>query len=716
VALALAGVGGETLFERLTTGAPSVPMSESEVGRELLAEHSAAGATLTLAVRGVDVTRTDVSRPVAAARAELLTIEAVASVIDPYVVPAGPDSPAAAPLVAADGAGFLVVVDLDHGLTDEVEAAALEDVERILRGLPERLRTVAPDATGQVGGISLIVTEITGQVEEDLTTGEVIALPIALLVMVMVFGGFMAAAMPMAGALASVAGGVGSVFVLSHFMEMDASVVNVVTVLGLGLSIDYGLLIVSRFREELTRLVADDAGESVRRRRGDGAVEAALRTTMQTAGRTVAFSAVTIAISICGLLVFTPEILRAFGAASVAVILIAFATALTLVPALLRLGGRRLVRPGLVGRVPGLRWLLARTGDVTHAEGVFSRLAGWVQRRPWRVLGGLADRARSPGAPGRLHRAAQLDHRAAPGPVGAAGLRAGDRDPVPGVGLACGDGRRGGHRSTRSPLGEPAGTDRERRCRRPGRPVGPYVVVGVRPDTADQGGPVARQVVRDVRDLDAPFPTWVTGRRRTRSTSPRRSRTARLGGGDRRAGHPRAALPDDRLGRHPDQGAAHQRDLAVRVRRRPRLGLPVRPPVRAARVHPDRGDRDVRRRARRGVRLRARDGLRGVPALPDQGAARRGSLERRGGAAGAAAIGRIITSAALIIIVVFTGFIFGELLVIKEVGFALAIAVLIDATLVRMLLVPATMTLLGKYNWWAPKPLRRVHRRVAVRH
>ena len=188
--------------------------------------------------------RSDVSRPIAAARAELLGIDGVATVIDPYVVPDGPDSPAAAPLVAADGDGFLIVVELAPDLTEGAREATLGAVEQTLRDVPERLATVEPDATGQVGGTSLIVTEITDQVEEDLTIGERIALPIALLVMIMVFGGFMAAAMPMAGALASIAGGLGVVYAFSHVMEMDASVVNVVTVLGLGLSIDYGLLIV----------------------------------------------------------------------------------------------------------------------------------------------------------------------------------------------------------------------------------------------------------------------------------------------------------------------------------------------------------------------------------------------------------------------------------------------------------------------------------------
>ena len=78
--------------------------------------------------------------------------------------------------------------------------------------------------------------------------------------------------------------------------------------------------------------------------------------------------------------------------------------------------------------------------------------------------------------------------------------------------------------------------------------------------------------------------------------------------------------------------------------------------------------------------------------------------------------GRIITSAALIVVLVFSGFAVGELLVIKQTGVALAVAVAIDATIVRCLLVPATMTLLGDWNWWAPGPLRRLHEKVGLRH
>jgi RND superfamily putative drug exporter len=77
--------------------------------------------------------------------------------------------------------------------------------------------------------------------------------------------------------------------------------------------------------------------------------------------------------------------------------------------------------------------------------------------------------------------------------------------------------------------------------------------------------------------------------------------------------------------------------------------------------------------------------------------------------------GRIITSAALLIVIVFAGFIAGDILIIKEMGTALVAAVLIDATIVRMLLVPATMTILGQWNWWAPGPLRRLHERFGIR-
>lgn len=381
-AFAVQGVQGENLFDRVATGAPGVPGAESTRGQEILAAERTTGPSVNLVLSGLNVAEPDLGPALEPVRADLLAVEGVASVIDPLLLPGGVENPAAAPLLAQDRRGFLVVVELAPDLDADVRAAALDDVERRLRAVPDDLRPVARDVQGLVGAEHLVVDEITQQAEDDLRTGEQVALPVALLVMLVVFGGFLAAGMPMAGALASIAGGLGALLALTYVMDVDASVVNVVTVLGLGLSIDYGLLVVSRFREELTRTVGTDEGAGSRRRRGDGAVLVAVERTMATAGRTVVFSAVTVAVAIAGLLLFRPDILRAVAAGGVAVVLVAVATAVTLVPALLTLTGRRLARPGLLARVPGLR----RASDVTSEEGAFSALAGRVQRHPWWVL------------------------------------------------------------------------------------------------------------------------------------------------------------------------------------------------------------------------------------------------------------------------------------------------------------------------------------------
>ncbi len=716
-ALAVAGVGGESIFDRLTTGAPGVPGSESDAGEEILAEASTAGPSLTLAVRGVDPRSTDLSRPLGALRADLADVPGVASVIDPFVVPEGPESPAAAPLVAADGDGFLVVVELEDELGAGASDRALDAVARLLRAAPAELSTAGLQVTGQVGGTSLIVEEITSQVEEDLRVGETVSLPVALVVMVLVFGGFLAAGMPLAGALASIAVGLGGVYGLSYVLDLDASVVNVVTVLGLGLSIDYGLLIVSRFREELRALVDSDDGAAVRRRRGDGAVAEALGTTMRTAGRTVAFSALTVAISVSGLVVFEPDILRGFGTAGALVVVVALATALTLVPAVLRLAGRRLLKPGLIGRVPGVRALLRRTGDVASAEGLFSGLAGRVQRHPWLVLlGSLGVLALLAAPAAGLHlrnstiellpdgsdQRAYVEEIATQYPgSAAASVRVVAQASVEDVA-----------RWSREVAALPGVASVD-----PPAPVGSYVYLGVRPESEDPGGRQASDVVAEVRDLESPFPVWVTGQ---------------------------AANQIDFVGALTDRvwwavGIVATATLALLFLMTGSVLVPIKALLTNV----------VSLSATVGVlvwgfqdgHLEGLLGFRSTGGIEtyvlalvlafgfglamdyevfllsrikeqhdaglDNDAAVRLGLQRSG---------RIITSAAAIVIVVFLGFILGKLLVIKEVGFSLAVAVLIDATLVRMLLVPATMTLLGRANWWAPRPLRRLHDRLGLVH
>nr|WP_297429846.1 MMPL family transporter [uncultured Actinotalea sp.] len=716
-ALAVVGIGGQTLFERLSTGAPAIPGSESTAADEIIRENATAGESLSLAVEGAPPATEGLAEEVAALREDLAAVDGVTMVIDPYALPEGPANPAAAGLLAADGDGFLVVVDLDADLTEDEEDAALEEVVTLLRAAPERFGDVAPGATGQVGGTTLIIEAITDQVEEDLATGEAIALPVALLVMVMVFGGFLAASMPMVGAIASIGTGLGTVYGLSYLLDLDASVVNVVTLLSIGLSIDYGLLIVSRYREELHVLLDHPDGVPHRRRRHDPVVETALRRTMTTAGRTVFYSAVTVAISIAGLLAFQPDILRGFGAAGVVVVLIAVATAMTLVPALLSLTGRRLVKPGLVSRVPGLRWVLARTGDVSSEEGAFSRLAARVQRRPVLVmLGSLAvlgllsvpvfhmelrnsDIELLPaGSEQRVFvETISADYPASEAPA----IQVVAEGTVEEVAAWA---------EELTDVPEVASVD-------PPAQLGDFVLLGVRPDTDDGGGPVARDAVQALRDLDAPFETWVTGQ---------------------------AANQIDFT-----QALVDRAPLAIGIVVTATFVLlflmtgSVVIPVKALLTN------TVSLAASLGVMVWAfQDGnLEGLLRFTSTGgietyvvaliiafgfglamdyevfllsrikeAYDSGRPNDEAVRVGLQRSGRIITSAALIIIVVFTGFVFGELLVIKAVGFALAVAVLVDATLVRMLLVPSTMTLLGRYNWWAPGFLRKVHRRFAIEH
>ncbi len=716
-AVASLGVGGESVFDRLETGAPGVPGSESARGDAIIAEASTTGESLTLAVRGVDPRSTDLSRQMAILHADLAAVPGVATVIDPYVVPEGPASPAAAPLVAADGDGFLVVVELEHALPEERADAALASVEAILRAVPGELSSQGGAVTGRVGGTSLIVEEIRDQVEADLRIGETVSLPVALIVMVLVFSGFLAAAMPMVGALASIAAGLGTVYGLSYVMDLDSSVINVVTILSLGLSIDYGLLIVSRFREELHRLVDTDDGAAVRRRRGDGAVEEALRAAMRTAGRTVAFSALTVAISVAGLVVFEPEILRSFGTAGALVVLVALTTALTLVPAVLRLAGRRVLKPGLVGRIPGLRMIARRTGDVTASEGLFSRLAQRVQRHPWlTLLGSLAALAvlALPAADLSLRNSTiellpqGSDQRAYVEEI--ARQYPGSAAPAVQVVAAGSIEQVTAWRTRLSDLPGVASVD-------PPSPLGGYVYVGVRPASPDPGGPETSDVVRAVREVPASFPVVVTGQ---------------------------AANQIDFVDALVDRvwwafGIVAVATLALLFLMTGSVLIPIKALLTNA----------VSLTATVGVLVWAfqdghLEGLLGfrstggietyVLALVlafafglamdyevfllsrikeqhdaglDNDTAVRVGLQRSG---------RIITSAAAIIIVVFVGFVLGKLLVIKEVGFSLAVAVLIDASLVRMLLVPATMTLLGRANWWAPKPLRRLHQRFGLSH
>src|SRR4029453_13587213 len=203
--------------------------------------------------------------------------------------------------------------------------------DQVVEGVGERLRAVDVPRV-LVGGDELARDEFQEQARRDLERGETLALPVMLVLLFLVFRGVVAALTPLVVAVVAVAGALLILLGVSEVADISAYSVNVITMLGLGLAVDYSLLVVSRFREER------GAGLEL-----PGAIERALA----TAGRTAAFSGLPGAAPLGGLRAFAEPFLRSLAWGGIGVVLVAMVAAVTLVPALLGLWGRR-IRPGKV--------------------------------------------------------------------------------------------------------------------------------------------------------------------------------------------------------------------------------------------------------------------------------------------------------------------------------------------------------------------------------
>lgn len=203
-----------------------------------------------------------------------------------------------------------------------------------------------------------MTSEMGKQSGEDLVLAESIAVPLTLILLLVVFGSLVAALLPLVIGIIAIIGTFAELFVLGSVTDVSIFAINLTTALGLGLGIDYALLMVSRFREQLA------AGATV---------EDAVRRTVGTAGRTIAFSAATVAAALGALLVFPQYFLRSFGYAGIGVVLIAAVSTLFVMPALFVVLGPRVNS----GRMP---WAKTRRAD-TRAP-LWGRLARTVMRRP----------------------------------------------------------------------------------------------------------------------------------------------------------------------------------------------------------------------------------------------------------------------------------------------------------------------------------------------
>src|SRR5947209_8249368 len=218
------------------------------------------------------------------------------------------------------------------------------------------LRT-PPGVVGYVSGQPAIEGDLDPIFSHDLARGESIALPIALAVLLAVFGLSLAATIPFLFAAATITGTLGIVFIFAHYMTMATYVTNLVQLIGLGIAVDYSLLIVYRFREELGRAETTD--------------DAIVRT-MATAGRAVVFSGATVAIGLALLLFMPLPFMQSMGVGGFLIPLFSIAAAVTLQPALLSLFGRRGTKRKRILR------------GTPHAldEGLWATLARSIMRRP----------------------------------------------------------------------------------------------------------------------------------------------------------------------------------------------------------------------------------------------------------------------------------------------------------------------------------------------
>ena len=225
---------------------------------------------------------------------------------------------AAAELLSTDGKTGLVVATI---------AGGEELAQKYAAGLAEEVSQDRDGLSIKAGGVAMIYEQINQQTKRDLLLMEIIAVPLSFVVLVWVFGGLVAAALPMMVGVMAILGAMSVLRLITGFTEVSIFALNITTALGLALAIDYTLLILSRYRDEIA---------------GGAAPSAALIRTMNTAGRTVLFSAVTVALSLAALMLFPMYFLKSFAYSGIATVAFAAGAAVLVTPAANVLLGNRL--------------------------------------------------------------------------------------------------------------------------------------------------------------------------------------------------------------------------------------------------------------------------------------------------------------------------------------------------------------------------------------
>jgi RND superfamily putative drug exporter len=594
-----------------------------------------------------------------------------------------------------------------------------------------------PGADVYVTGNAVINHELQPVFDRDLQRGELVAGAVAVVVLFFIFGTALAPLVPVLLAVATVPTALGVVWVIAHFMDMAIYITNLVSLIGIGIAIDYSLLVVYRFREEMLRLQEPRAadGEDPRRvplHRDD--LAAALAPTLRYAIHAVVFSGLTVAVGLAGLILLPLPFIRSMGVGGLIVPLVSILAAVTLLPALLAILGTRLARYRVVPR----RVLEVRANPEV---GAWARLSRAVMRRPALFLsaGGCALVALAlptvgleltPGSsaalPGSLQSVRGL--RALQAAVGAGTLSPST--------IMIDGGRAGAAlgRANLAAIGRLAAELRGDPEVAPQTVRAPTAAVAARARGVftDASGRYARVDAGSRHEYGSLQAQALA--RRIRSTLVPEARfpagtTVLVGGG------PAAGVDfiDNSYAAFPYLIAGV---LCVTVLLLARAFRSILLPLKAVILNL------LAVGAAYGVLVLVfRDGLGRVIGLhqtPQVEAwipiflfatlfglsmdyevflVSRMREEWDRGRSNAAAVtiglqrtGRIVTAAAIIMVAAFSGFVLGSLVGLQQFGLGLAVAVLIDATVIRVLLVPSFMAIAGRWNWHLPAAAARLLR------
>jgi RND superfamily putative drug exporter len=348
IAVVLAGGIGSAVFGKLDSGGYSDPNSDSAKAFTYLTDvFKVKDPAVVLVVE----TKDGITNPTAIASAtklenQIKTETGVDSTLSYWSAGGAPS------LKSTDGKSAFLFIYSDDVVWDNVQSLGKE-IQAKYDGKFENLTVYA-------SGTGVFAHAINTKISEDLKLSESISIPLTFILLIFVFGGLVASAMPLLVGVSAILGSFLVIYLLTFVTGVSIFALNLITGLGLGLGIDYALLIVNRFREEL------HAGRSV---------DESIKRTVDTAGKTVFYSGLTIVITLAALTLFPQMFLKSFGYAGVTVVVMAVLGALVALPALLAILGTRIDK------------LVVRKSSITPKEdGRWAQTARFVMRRPVAVV------------------------------------------------------------------------------------------------------------------------------------------------------------------------------------------------------------------------------------------------------------------------------------------------------------------------------------------